>query len=75
MWPYLLSVCHSSEDLWRLESFRRVAHVYIPEVLTTDPSPLDWRVWQDHLAPLSDRRLAEYVVQGIHDGFRIGFDY
>jgi len=36
---------------------------------------LQWRDWEAHLVNHPDRPLAHYVVQGIRDGFRIGFDY
>ena len=47
----------------------------VPAVLRTNPSPLDWQEWEKHVASHPNRSLAEYVVQGIRDGFRIGFDY
>ena len=49
--------------------------MYISEILLANPFPLDWRSWQDHVTLLPDRQLANYVVQGIREGFRIGFDY
>ncbi len=38
-------------------------------------SPLEWRAWQIALAEHLDQTLAEYLVRGIRDGFRIGFSY
>ena len=32
-------------------------------------------MWQDHLHSHPDKNLADYVIQGIRDGFRVGFDY
>ena len=49
--------------------------MYISESLLVNPSLLDWRSWQDHITFLLDRQLANYVVQGICEGFHIGLDY
>ncbi len=38
-------------------------------------SPLHWTSWAEGLAKHPDREFADYLVQGIRDGFRIGFDY
>ena len=38
-------------------------------------SPLQWEVWQEHLRSHPDRDYAEYLICGLRDGFRIGFDY
>ena len=37
--------------------------------------PLTWRYWAQSLAQHPDREFAAYVVQGIHSGFQVGFDY
>ena len=58
-----------------LEGCKRTVKAVIPTVLLTNPSPLDWQEWEKHLASHPDRALADYVVHGLHDGFRIGFDY
>lgn len=47
----------------------------IPPQLAPRTSPLDWREWASALAAHPDRRFAEYIVLGIRDGFRVGFDY
>ena len=46
-----------------------------PTCLSASTTRLDWRAWQDSLSLHPDRQLADYVVQGIQNGFRIGFDY
>ena len=47
----------------------------LPKILQVNPSPLDWKVWQEHLGSHPDRDLTDYVIQGIRNGFRVGFDY
>ena len=37
--------------------------------------PLDWSTWAACLESHPDQEFAAYVVQGLKDGFRIGFDY
>lgn len=38
-------------------------------------TPLPWRMWQTGLSQHPDRAFTDYVVSGIRDGFRVGFDY
>ena len=47
----------------------------MPTQLKVDVSPLQWEVWQECLAPHSDEQFIDYIVSGIRDGFRIGFNY
>lgn len=49
--------------------------VVVLTVLLTNPSQLDWQEFKKHVASHPDRSLADYVVQGIRDGFKISFDY
>ena len=39
------------------------------------PTPLKWREWDEGLREHPDNTFASYVVSGIREGFRIGFDY
>ena len=78
--PYLvfhsfLLVHQGAAVLWQLEHCRRQGKVELPKILQVNPSPLEWKVWQDHLHNHPDKNLADYVIQGIRDGFRVGFDY
>ena len=73
---FLCCVAQSNTDkLWQLESCRRPAGWVTPKFLCFNPSPLNWRDWEAHLANHPERSLPHYVIQGIRDGFRIGFDY
>lgn len=38
-------------------------------------SPLKLKRWEDVLVDLPDRQLKDYLLRGITEGFRIGFDY
>ena len=49
--------------------------VKVSIVLDGVRSPLQWEVWQEHLRSHPDRDYAEYLICGLQDGFRIGFDY
>ena len=47
----------------------------IPRALMVRSSPLQWRDWALSLASHPDQRFANYIINGIKNGFRIGFDY
>ena len=38
-------------------------------------TPLPWQVWDQKLASHPDQEFRKYIVSGLRDGFRIGFDY
>ncbi len=38
-------------------------------------TPLPWREWQSSLGRHPDRAFADFVVNGIKEGFRIGYEY
>ena len=47
---------------------QKMGRIDIPKALQVNPSPLDWKVWQDHLLSHPNRARA---VQGIRDTFRV----
>ena len=62
-----------SSDLHKLEMVQRPVPLLpagLPAVL---PSPLRVQVWEKALETHPDRWYQDYVVQGLHSGFRIGF--
>ena len=59
----------------RLDRCRRQSSTKTPCPMGSRSSPLEWRAWQIALAEHLDQTLAEYLVRGIRDGFRIGFSY
>ncbi len=46
-----------------------------PEVLKEIVTPLHWETWDSKLLDHPDQRFRRYVVEGLRDGFKIGFDY
>ena len=49
--------------------------VTLPDELKRTATPLLWRAWAEELRPHPDRKYTGLIVDGIRDGFRIGFDY
>ena len=47
----------------------------LPACLRTINTPLVWQAWDHALLHHPDRRFANYIVQGIKEGFCIGFNY
>ena len=64
-----------SEDLVSLDQCRAAVPVILPRGLGEVATPLVWRAWQACLARHPDRMFADWVVNGIREGFRIGFNY
>ena len=62
------------QDLLRLDECRSESRVYTLG-LTKIHTPLDWRQWDTCLADHPDSTYRNYLVNGLRDGFRIGFDY
>ncbi len=46
----------------------------VPLALAANTSPLEWWEWEKALVAHPDRQFADYVVNGIRDGFRVGFE-
>ena len=46
----------------------------VPPELAVQTSPLVWQDWARALASHPDRRFADYVVRGVRDGFRVGYE-
>ncbi len=44
-------------------------------MLRSMASPLQWREWEEDLVHYPDRQFANYLVEGIREGFRLGYDY
>ena len=62
-------------DLLELDRRRPSGVSTLPEGVGAIATPLRWEVWAKDLRDLPDREYARYIVEGIRDGFRIGFDY
>ena len=63
------------EYLKRMEMCATTAGLYLLSKLATVSitSPLQWKVWNEALRDHPDQRIRNYIVTGLRDGFRIGF--
>ena len=64
------------DDLQRLDACRPWGSpTSIPSWMDGVVTPLRWRCWEQALSNHPDPQFRDYVVSGIREGFRIGFDY
>lgn len=64
-----------AEDLLGLDRCTPLqSNAEVPEPLTHTVSPLKLRAWEKALATHPDVEYAQYLLRGIQEGFRIGFD-
>ena len=64
------------QDPLRLDECRINSRVYtLPPGLAKINTPLDWREWERCLLDHPDSSYRIYLVNGIKNGFRIGFNY
>ncbi len=63
------------EDLLKLDACRSAHPLRLPVAREEVHTPLKWQEWDRSLAGHPDQRFRRYIVDGIKDGFRIGFDY
>jgi len=64
------------EDLQHLDACRPLeGQSFVPPWLDGVITPLKWKAWEQAMANHPDHRFREYVVNGIREGFRVGFDY
>ena len=69
-WKYLYMA-----DLRAMDACRPLEASGVPDEVGVVSSPLVANEWETVLAGHPDREFAEFVVRGIREGFRIGFDY
>ena len=62
-------------QLLALDRYRPRHRVSLPDNLQQITTPLRLETWKEELAHHPDRRLAEYILHGIENGFRVGFNY
>ena len=62
-------------DLLRLHSYRPSKPTQLPLSCQTITTPLVDSEWERALADHPDRQFVDYILQGIREGFRIGFDH
>ena len=63
------------EDLLQLHSMQRTIPNEVPRALRGNPTPLQEEEWRVRLQKHPDSRLKDYVLRGIREGFRVGYDY
>ena len=63
------------DDLRSMDACRPLKARVVPDEVGVVSSPLVANEWEVVLAGHPDREFAEFVVQGLREGFRIGFDY
>ena len=62
------------EDLLAMARLRPAEAVALPDEFKRTATPLRWRNWAEELRSYPDQKFAGLIVDGIRDGFRIGFD-
>ena len=63
------------DDLHQWDLCRARHPVQLPRAMNGIDTPLNWREWDRCLQSHPDQRFQQYLVEGIRDGFRVGFDY
>ena len=62
-------------QLQALDSCRPIQQLSLPNELHVITTPLRVSAWEEALSKHPDRQFANYVVSGLKNGFRIGFDH
>lgn len=62
-------------DLLKLESFRPCFPTFLPESCQVITTPLNLTNWELALGAHPDRHFVHYILEGIRNGFHIGFNY
>ena len=57
-----------------LEFERRVGDAQVPAWLRRVATPLMWREWKEELVAHPDTEFRDYILNGITNGFRVGFN-
>ena len=64
-----------TQQLCRLDSFvsstKNIVSNFCPQIVT----PLHWKPWRQALLTHPDRVYVKYILDGISEGFRVGFDH
>ena len=64
-----------TDDLFKLDSCRPVNSLSLPERCCKVTTPLKVAVWEQQLHNHPDRNFVRYILEGIRNGFRVGFQY
>lgn len=63
------------DDLRKLDACRPLPGTVVPEAIQGVRTPLRVAEWDCQLRHHPDQRFREFIVRGIREGFRVGFDY
>ena len=63
------------DDLILLDACRPAVPTRLPTCMEKVHGPLPWREWDRCLATHLDQCFHRYISDGLHYGFRVGFDY
>ena len=61
-------------ELVALDQCRLSTPIMLPAEFNIINTPLQWSKWASHLEQHLDRVLVDYIVRGLHEGFRVGFN-
>ena len=64
-----------TQDLLELDSYLPVAGQVSNKMLAKVNTPLQVTEWERAMASHPDREFVEYLLRGIREGFRIGYNY
>jgi len=64
-----------TKDLLRLQQCTPVKDTKQSACLAEVNTPLQFSVWKKYLADHPDEAFRDYILEGIQQGFRVGFDY
>ena len=63
------------QDLREIDEMVPATLPSLPQSITEVASPLRWEAWAQESSSHPDQEYATFVVGGIRNGFRIGYDY
>lgn len=65
----------NTHKLQALSNCRPKGDVSCPPLLSQIVTPLQWQAWEGALRSYPDKQFARLIVDGLREGFRIGFNY
>ena len=63
------------EDLSKIDTLIPPKDLRVPPGVDVVTTPLRWSAWERELASHPDRKFRSYIVEGVREGFHVGFDY
>ena len=63
------------KELQRLSGYASVVSMVLPRLSKEIVIPLRWEAWDYFLVNHPDQEYRRYIVAGLREGFRIGFNY